>query len=121
MKRFKGRKRKNNSQFFICLAFFLISISMSLFFLYKNNLIQNDSLATIIINDNFKAYQKKFTSIDFLLKYALDIDLIKDTLASVVEEETPPLDIPLNKEEEPLVYIYNTHQEEKYESPYLGA
>ena len=119
MKKFKSKKRFSNLLLYFVL--FLVSVSLSIRYLYKYNKINDDTLVDLLVNDTMNYYNSDITSIDFLLKYALNVDLKK--------EEKVFLDTDIKKEEEvevikeevkkPLVYIYNTHSEEKYSSSYV--
>ncbi len=139
MKRFKTHKKRNN--LIIYLGLFLISIGLTIRYIYKNNLINNNTIVDYMINDNFGNLKKDLTDVDFILKYAMNINLKEDKIAFSKEDDVKDkLEVPkddkeevndnkndndkqdVNKEElEKVVYIYNTHQEEKYKSTYLEA
>lgn len=124
MKKFKSKRKSN--MLFIYIGLFLISMAFTIRYLYKEKLINNDTIINYLINDNFGAYRNDFQDVDFILKYALNIDLkgnnvpvIKpepDNLAEKLEENTKEDE---KRELEKIVYIYNTHQEEKYKNTYL--
>lgn len=120
MNRFKTHKKRSNVIIYIGL--FIISIAFSIKYIYQNDLIKNDTLIDILINDNLGNYNKSIKDIDFLLKYALDIDLVKEDTPVIKENDDDTLKLEQVKNEngnsEPLIYIYNTHQEEKYTSNY---
>jgi len=120
MKKFKSKKKSNN--LIIYIGLFVISISFSIKYIYEKNLVNKDSLVDFLINDNFNKYKNNINDVDFLLKYALNIDLKADDKVSKIENNQDESTINIEVEEvinEPLVYIYNTHQEEKYNSEYL--
>lgn len=102
-----------------------MSIGFSIKYLYQENLINDNTIVDILISDNFGSYKSDLMDVDFLLKYILNIELepteIKEVSSEVVKNENK-LEIDNEKEQvsEPLVYIYNTHQEEKYQSAYLA-
>ncbi len=112
MKHFKSKRRKSNGIIYI--GVFLISVAFSCKYLYDHHLINNDTLISFLISDNLGNYQNDLDDVDFLLKYAFNIE--REKVTPVMKEE--------NKEEvledvnslEPILYIYNTHQEEKYQS-----
>ena len=66
-------------------------------------------------------------STDFLLQYSLGINLPKDKTVVVDDDDSEDLSVkgdyiedPKNNDyNEPLIYIYNTHQTEAYESSFL--
>lgn len=121
MKKFKSKKKFNNSIIYIGL--FLLSIAFSIKYIYKENLINNNTFIDILINDNLGYYNKSINSTEFLLKYLLDVDI--DNTIEVIKDESNNNKLEVDstiedKELEPIVYIYNTHQEEKYKSTYLG-
>lgn len=120
MRKFKTRKRFNN--LIIYIGIFLISVAFTIKYLYSEDLINNNTIVDRLINDNLGNFKHDIDDIDFLLKYALNIDLVNDQ--KVLEEDTSKEVLEVNKKEEnentdPIVYIYNSHQEEKYESAYL--
>ncbi len=94
-----------------------MTLAFSIYYLYKNNLINDNSIIDIIISDNLGIYRKSPRSPDFMLKYALNIDV--DNSEIVIKEED--IKEPEEANELPLVYIYNTHQEEKYKREYLES
>lgn len=122
MARFKSKKKFNN--LFIYLGLFLISVALTIKFLYDNNLVNNNTIVDILISDNLGNYKNnKITDVDFLLKYALNVDLKKEEKEVTKEEEIQEkVEVSEKKEEtqidttKPIIYIYNTHQEEKYQS-----
>ena len=121
MRKFKTRKKFN--RLIIYLGLFLISIAFTIKHLYKNDLINNNTIIDLLLSDGINK-REKITDVDFLLKYALNIKLEESKPVEKSEVEIiPPLDILENEEKtlDKIVYLYNTHQEEKYESPYLGA
>ena len=120
MGRFKSKKRFNN--LIIYIGLFIVSIGFSIKYLYQEKLINNNTLVDVLINDNLENDKNNITDVDFLINYLLDIPLKPNNdFANKVEENTEKIEIDKNeiKVSEPLVYIYNTHQEEKYQSTYL--
>ncbi len=108
MGNFKRRKRFNNIVIYI--MFFIISITFSIRYLYKENKINDDTLVSILVSDSIGTYKKSIRDADFLLKYALNIDIIPKK-----EEENIQNTVNTIKEEDlPILYIYNTHDTEKY-------
>ncbi len=119
MKRFKSKKKHANG--IIYLGFFLISIALSSKFLYDHNLINNDTLISFLISDNLGSYQNDISDVDFLLKYAFNIDT-SQSIPVMKEENNSGNKSEVNSDKifnEPILYIYNTHQEEKYQSNLL--
>ena len=115
MKRFKGKKKFNN--LIIYIGAFLISVAFSVKYLYKENLIKSDTLVSMLLNDNLNT-KGEISDVDFLLKYILNISLKKDETVNNVDDNFEKLEV--DEISEPIVYIYNTHQEEKYKSTYLA-
>lgn len=121
MGRFKSKKKFNN--LIIYIGFFIISVAFSIKYLYKENLINDHTLVDVLINDNLGIYNSNVGDIDFLLKYALGIELKNDEVVNNDDNISEKLEIDNKVENEliPIVYIYNTHQEEKYQSTQLEA
>lgn len=118
MGQFKSRKKSNN--LIIYLGLFLISVAFSIKYLYTENLINENTIIDTLIKSNFGASKNNVSDVDFLLNYLLDIDLKKDSYVFEEDINNEELEINLDdKVSEPLVYIYNTHQEEKYQSTSL--
>ncbi len=120
MARFKSKKKFNN--IFIFLGLFLISVALTIKFLYDNDLVNNNTIVDLLISDNLGNYKNnKITDVDFLLKYALNVDLKKEEKPITKEETQEKVEV-VEKEDtqidttKPIIYIYNTHQEEKYQS-----
>ena len=108
-KKFKAKKRINNlfkkilSFIILVLMIFLISFD----YLYKkiiNNLSEIQVIDILLSNNNDIKSILNNNSVSFLVNN------------SFKKEEIKKVDIPVIKEEinEPLIYIYNTHQTEEY-------
>lgn len=120
MKKFKTKKReKKNIILFIGL--FLVSVAFSIKYLFRENLIKDDTLIELLINDVFDNEKIKLTDVDFLFKYALNTEISKDEEVFFVENHDIDIKEDNKLSDEPLVYIYNTHQTEKYKSSFLEA
>lgn len=116
MKKFKAKKKRSRLIWYVGL--FLISMSFSISYILREDLVNNDTVIDILLNDFDSG--KNITDIDFLLKYALNINLSKNEIA--FKENTQDNIENINNEvvsSEPLIYIYNTHQTETYQSSYL--
>lgn len=121
MRRFKTKKNSSKN-IVLFISLFLISTAFSINYLWREGLINNNTLVDFLMSDiNFQD-KMNFTDVDFLLKYALNIELVDSNIAFNEEENENYEEDVLIKEEvdlKPLVYIYNTHQTEKYQSGYL--
>ena len=124
MAKFKSKKKFNN--FFIYLALFLVSSALTIKYLFQENLVNKNTIIDILISDNLGSFKSNISDVDFLLKYALNVDLEKDNSIPSSSSNNDIKEVEVNKEEikeestEPIVYIYNTHQEEKYQSASLA-
>lgn len=122
MGRFKSKKKFNN--LIIYIGLFLLSVAFTIKYLYQENLINNNTIVDILINDSLGSYKNNISDVDFLLKYVLNIELVNDTTVNKDESDSTKLEITNKNDDikvsEPLIYIYNTHQEEKYQSTFLG-
>ena len=110
---------------------FILSIVASIWYIKKKNLVKEDTIVEHILKTNFMPVRKNLNDIDFILKYALNVDLEKDKEVIAPEQEdkenvkvevSDNENLEINdhfKELENIVYIYNTHQEEKYQNTYL--
>ncbi len=128
MAKFKSKKRYNNK--IIYLALFLISGSLTIKYLYDEDLINQGTIVDYLINDNLGSFKNNISDVDFLLKYALNINLNKEKTVFNIEDEQNKVEVEENKEEvkdnneellkEPLLYIYNSHQTEQYQNNNLA-
>ena len=114
LKRFK--RYKKHQYLSLYLFFFLIGIVISAKYIYQK-LVLNDSFIKYVIDDSFGNNSNIF-NIDFLLNYALNVELEKDSIVNREDDEIEKLEINNDDIKDVLVYIYNTHQEEKYTSNY---
>ena len=115
MGRFKA-KRKRKSTLVLFIGIFLISVSLSVKYLIQNGKVEDNTLLNHLMS--FSYDNNNFYDIDFLMKYALNIELDKDNLVSSEEDDAEKLEVSMEEENNVLVYIYNTHQSEKYKSSY---
>jgi len=117
MKKFKTRKKRNKIIPYIGL--FLISIGVSIKYLYNDNLINENTFIDYLVNDNLVSEKTNPFKVEFLFKYTTNTELSKSTNVfkeELVEEEKKEF---LSKD--PIVYIFNTHQGEKYKNEYLDV
>ena len=84
----------------------------------------NNSYIKYLVNDSLGLYDiediKSLSSTEFLLKYSFGIDHFNTGIAAVIT--TPVVkedDEPIETNKVPLVYIFNTHQTEGYNSNFL--
>ena len=122
-KRFKA-KRKNKIKYYI-LPIILIYISFSLIYrmLYKNHIknlsseeIINNIIASSKTNHISNKTLNKIKSPEYILKYTLDINFIKDDPVSLeVKKDLSEED---NKKQY-QIYLYSTHEKEEYKDHYL--
>lgn len=84
----------------------------------------NNSYIKYLVNDSLGLYDiediKSLSSTEFLLKYSFGIDHFNTGTAAVIT--TPVVkedDEPIETNKVPLVYIFNTHQTEGYNSNFL--
>ena len=124
--RFKGRKRRGEYLIRLVLIALLIIISFVITFkvLYKriNFSMDNNSYINYLVNDSFSNFAigdlTRLSSTEFLLKYSFGIESFNNgtknniTTTPVIKEEK--IIEPVNND--PLVYIFNTHQTEEYKS-----
>ncbi len=144
MKKFKTKKKKNKLVLYVLV--FLLSIVFSIHYIYKKNLINSDTIVDYMLNINLDKLPKNIKDIndvDVILKYALNLNDSEFVLSNKEESEKLEVNTEINEEInnsnsdndnsenndnnaeieelEKIVYIYNTHQEEKYKSTYLEA
>ncbi len=110
MKKFKSKRKFNliiNNIIIFCVLFFLIcySIIMSL-----KNKISDELITDIVLKNNKIDFKLKSSDI---LKYAFNyVPEDKDETIVVMKETNEKNET--NNNSDPIIYIYNTHQSEKY-------
>lgn len=115
MKKFKTKKNKKYN-FIIYIGIFFISIAFSTRYLIKEELINENTLIDSLMNGYLNETNYNLFDSEFLFKYTFNRNLLEN---EVVLEETNNEEKVEILEDEPLVYIYNTHQTEKYKSGIL--
>lgn len=115
MKRFKT-KNYNSRKWILYFGIFLVSVAFSIKYIYQKKLINENTFLDVLVSDLFVLDNKNVFDADFLFKYTFNTNIEKNKQKDeLVFEE----DISKNETCEPLVYIFNTHQTEKYKSDYL--
>ncbi len=111
MKRFHSKKKTRSN--YILIIIISITSLLSIRYLYINNKINDDKIANFIVYNTLNNDFTNISDVDVLFKYAFNIKLDHNNY----EKE----DISVFKEDKPIIYLYNTHQDEKYQSSYLNA
>lgn len=116
----------------IILRFLIVTVVLILSFLGTFKILynsievkmDNNSYIKYLVNDSLGLYDiediKSLSSTEFLLKYSFGIDHFNTGTAAVIT--TPVVkedDEPIETNKVPLVYIFNTHQTEGYNSNFL--
>lgn len=127
MRRFKSRKTNNSKYILIFIISFIVMI-----YLLKDNLVDKDTLLNKVINETTKnnnslllSIKEKLTSPKYMLYEGLNKNVNKDSLTVFSHEIIDNFNYEDSKSEyvtdpnpinidEPLVYLYNTHQLEEY-------
>ena len=115
MKRFKAKKSKNNS--IINIGLFLLLILFISNFFYS----QRQNIYDYFIKNIFENYDYNIADVNFILKYALNIDLNKNEAVIKNEDDVSKIEVEKVVDDKPIIYLYNTHQEEKYYSNYING
>ena len=123
-KKFKGKKHKSYFliKFLSFIVIVLLVVYISFNYLYdkvtKN--ISEVEVINILLNNKTDEFEKIFSEngLNFIVNYTLGLNLEDNKPKKIVNEK---VDVPTIKEEpennnEPLIYIYNTHQTEEYKS-----
>jgi len=111
-------KKNTKRKWLLYLGIFLVSVSLSIKFIYRENKINENTFLDFLVSDLFVSNDQNVFDVDFLFKYAFDLEIeeiVNEESELVFKEENNNE----NVNDEPLVYIYNTHQTEKYKSDYL--
>lgn len=115
MKRFITRKRKNivNLKYFIICFIFLFSIIMSLKIL---NNIDDDKVTSYLLSETMGINKNDIQFIDLMnFNLASSESILKNTISTIGSIE--PVNNIIDEDKmvkEPILYIYNTHQQEEY-------
>lgn len=127
--RLKRRSTRKNKLIRLGVILIIIVISFLLTFKVLYNSIEfymdNDTYLDYLVNDSFSTYDigdlTRLSSTEFLLKYSFGID--KFNTGTQVDITTPVVktEEKVNLGDEPIVYIFNTHQTEGYKSNFLES
>ncbi len=123
----KRRKLKFKYRLGLCIFFIFSTFLFAFHYLYNTFLVKidNDTLISTLVDYNLNTKKShnlyydliSLNSTDFLLKYTLGIEAIKESDNEEVEGvEATYVEDPYKSEvKEPVLYIYNTHQTEGYQ------
>lgn len=126
-KRFKAKKRLKFHYRIVLFFIFGISAFLKMFdVLYSKyaNTINNDQLISFLIEYNLNSKEENnilydvisLNSTDFLLKYTLGVDMKEENSEDLSGIEAAYIEDPYeNNIEDPIIYLYNTHQTEGYQ------
>lgn len=122
----KFKTKKNNSIFLLKILLFIIIVltvvvlTFNKLFDYITKNIDENEVIDIILNNDSKKIESIFSTngINFIVNYTLGINLEKNDLKKE-NKNTEITEKPVNNEdkidyENPIIYIYNTHQTEEY-------
>lgn len=120
---FKGQILK----LIIVIIFIILSFLITFKFLYNKIDLKMDNTTYIdyLVKDSFSNYNlsdlKRLSSTEFLLKYSFGIEKVNtgtnvDIITPVIKDETE-----VKVSDKPIVYIFNTHQTEGYNSNFLES
>ncbi len=120
---FKGQILK----LIIVITFIILSFLITFKFLYNKIDLKMDNTTYIdyLVKDSFSNYNlsdlKRLSSTEFLLKYSFGIEKVNtgtnvDIITPVIKDETE-----VKVSDKPIVYIFNTHQTEGYNSNFLES
>ena len=130
-KRFKARKKIPILflKTIILLIIMVFSFGLAFKFFYNKIHIKldNEKFIDYLVHDALGTYDlgdlTSLNSTEFLLKYSLGIEkstnLVSKEVTSEIEEPKP--EEKENVNQEPIVYIYNTHQSEGYKTNFLES
>ena len=124
----KFKARKNNKLILIVMLFF-VSIIFSVKYLYKNSRMGEEGIIQALLSNNLFSFDTNFVNIKTLFKYSTGNHLSLNNKDEVVinndgdNDDSPVIkENVLNKKnnlDNPIVYIYSTHDEEAYSSGML--
>lgn len=82
---------------------------------------QRQNIYDYFIKNIFENYDYNIADVNFILKYALNIDLNKNEAVIKNEDDVSKIEVEKVVDDKPIIYLYNTHQEEKYYSNYING
>ena len=118
-KRFKSKKKKS-MRFHIYFICFFVVLSFAFFLSYFSSFFSQGSVLTFMLNMNLFSSNNKSDNeqdiFDFLLDYTIGKqELVEDEYdGSLSPQEYTPDPTPEENKENPIIYLYNSHQGEEY-------
>ncbi len=125
-KRFKG-KRKKAVRFHVYFICFFVILSFAFFLSYFSSFFSKESVLTFMLNTNlFSSKHQEHQEqdiFDFLLDYTIGRqELTEDEYdGSLSPQEYTPDPTPEENKENPVIYLYNSHQGEEYTGDTLDS
>lgn len=126
-KRFKTKHTKKDflkkTLLFVIIILFVIAVVFNKLYDYLIGKLNENDVINILLNTEEDELKKIFSGngINFLVSYTLGIDLNKNILTKENTKEINTIKIETESYEDPIVYIYNTHQTEEYRSVNTNA
>ena len=118
MRRFKSKRKSWRLKTF---AFLLImTLSFSFFLSYFAAHIPENQLLSLLIDNNFSTNKSKKSTQNRILDYLLDTTIGREYEEEKPREEYTSDPKPEENSNEPIIYIYNTHQSEEYKGGVLS-
>ena len=124
--RFKG-KRKKAVRFHVYFICFFVILSFAFFLSYFSSFFSKESVLTFMLNTNlFSSKHQEHQEqdiFDFLLDYTIGRqELTEDEYdGSLSPQEYTPDPTPEENKENPVIYLYNSHQGEEYTGDTLDS
>ncbi len=122
-KRFIGKKKTQfRFRFFLFLSLGVLSFAVCLSFF--SSFFAKSSVVNFLLKNNLFTEEKKVETdiFDFLLDYTIGRQEYQDEeyIGSESKQEYTPDPDPLENKENPIIYLYNTHQGEEYNGGVLS-
>ena len=117
-KKFKSHKKKNKKisklLLFLVMVLIVVNISFNAFYKEITKHISEKDIINLFIKHENKNKIFPDNGIDFVVNYTLGVDLKNKKDDTTKMEVLPTMKEEVITFDEPLVYIYNTHQTEEY-------
>lgn len=109
---------------FIIIILIVVFLTFNKLYELLTKKIKEEEIIGILLNNDNKEFEKIFSEngVNFLISYTLGLDINRNVPKKEIKQnDTNVIKIETEKYDNPIIYIYNTHQTEEYRSVNTNA